>query len=86
MPEIIRTRDTIVHFKGDTFPVRVSPSLLQSGWRGSQGVMWDSSPQDEFRVTTADGSYCGFLLFGSDEPSDQYTALTGQQIYYGFSV
>ena len=86
MPEIIRTRDCTVHFKGDAYPVVISPAMLAGGWPGCQGVMWDASPLDEFRVTYSDGHYGGFLLWGSDESSDKWTALTGQQVKYGSGV
>jgi len=86
MPEIIRTRDCTVHFKGDAFPVALAPEMLQRGWPGSQGVKWAPSTNDEFCVTYSDGRYGGFLLWGSDESSDQFTALTGQQVACGHAV
>jgi len=86
MAEIIRTRDCTVHFKGDAYPVMLSPAMLTAGWPGCQGVMWSDSPKDEFQVTFSDGHYGGFLLWGSDEPSDQWTAMTGQQLKYGYGI
>ena len=86
MPEIIRTRDVTVHFKGDAYTVAVAPAMLANGWPGCQGVMWDDSPKDEFRVTYSDGHYGGFFLWGSNEASDQWTAMTGQQLKYGEAV
>ena len=86
MTEIFRTRDCVVHFKGDAFPVMVSPAMMRQGWPGSQGVQWVDAPIDEFQVGYSDGLYGGFLLWGSDEVSDQYTALTGSQPKYGYSV
>lgn len=86
MPEIIRTRDCVVHFKGDAYPVAISPALIASGWSGMQGVMWTDSTEDEFMVTISDGIYGGFLLWGSDETSDMFTGLTGNQIDQGFGI
>jgi len=86
MSEIIRTRDCTVHFKGDAYPVAISPAMIANGWPGCQGVMWDDSPVDEFRVTYSDGHYGGFLLWGSNESSDQWTAITGQQVKYGYGI
>jgi hypothetical protein len=37
-------------------------------------------------VDVSDGTYGGFLLWGSDESSDQWTAMTGQQVAYGYGV
>lgn len=86
MQELFRTRDCTVFVRSDSYAVSVSPTMLAAGWAGGQGVRWDDSPLDEFRVTFSDGLYGGFLLWGSNEPSDQWTALTGNQLKYGFSV
>ena len=79
MPEFIRTRDCVVHFRGDAYPVAISDALATQGWSGCQGVMWTDSPEDEFRVTFSDGIYGGFLLWGSDETADKFTGMTGNQ-------
>lgn len=86
MPEIFRTRDVVVLFKGDAYTVMVDPFMRQQGWAGGQGVKWFDSPRDEFMVTYSDGLYGGFLLWGSDEPADKFTAMTGQQPTYGYAV
>jgi hypothetical protein len=86
MNEIFRTRDCTVHFKGDAYPVAVDPALIAAGWPGGQGVMWDDSPLDEFRVKQSDGIYGGFLLWGSEETSDQLTASSGNQLAYGYAI
>lgn len=86
MPEIFRTRDVVVHFKGDAFPVAIHPTLLTSGWPGCQGVRWTSSPEDDFMVTTSDGIYGGFLLWGSDEMPDRLTGMQVQQLVYGYGI
>ena len=86
MTEILRTRDCTVHFKGDAYPVAVSQSMISTGWPGGQGVQWCDSPLDEFRVTYSDGVYGGFLLWGSDETSDQLTGTSGNQLAYGYAI
>lgn len=86
MPEIIRTRDCVVHFKGDSYPVALAPEMLSAGWPGCQGVMWTDSPEDEFMVTYSDGLYGGFLLWGSDETADLLTGQTGNQVEYGYGI
>jgi len=86
MPEIFRTRDVVVFVKGDTFPVKLNNALLQSGWAGGQLVMWDDATDDDFQVQYSDGRFGGFLLWGSDEDSDQYVSMVGQQIKYGYAV
>lgn len=79
-------RDLIIHTKGDTLPVSVHPDMIRNGWKGGQGVVWAPSVKDEFLVTYSDGVCAGFLLWGSNESSDQYTAMTNQQPHYGFAV
>lgn len=86
MPELPRTRDSIILFKGDTYPVAVDAALAVSGWRGGQGCQWSASARDEFLVTASDGLYAGFFLWGSDESSDQFTAMTRQQPTYRYAT
>jgi len=84
--EFPRTRDVETLFKGDAYTVAVDQVMAASGWRGGQFVKWVGSPRDEFLVTLSDGLYGGFMLNGSDEPSDQFTAITGQQPLYGYGT
>jgi hypothetical protein len=86
MPEITRSRDCIVFFKGDTQPVIVSQDMLRLGWSGGQGVQWVDSTTDERMVTFSSGLYGGFLIWGSDESADQFTAMTKQQLVYQYAV
>jgi hypothetical protein len=80
--ELPRTRDCIVQVKGDTLPVVVHETLVTSGWLGGQGMSWVPSSRDDLLVGVTDGNACGFMLWGSDETSDQYTAMTRNQPYY----
>jgi hypothetical protein len=82
----LRERDCFVLFKGDAYPVAVSQAMRTGGWQGGQGVKWVDSPRDEFIVTYSDGLYGGFLLWGSDEESDKFASLTGNQPLYGFGT
>ncbi len=84
--ELIRDRDVVTLVKGQTFPVNLSPGLLTNGWAGGQGVMWIDSPYDIFIVDFSDGTPNGFLLWGSNEAADQYTAYTENQPTYDFAV
>lgn len=84
--EPIRDRDCIILFKGDAYPVTVDSILATQGWIGGQGVQWVASPLDEFVVTLSDGYYAGFMLWGSNESADQYTAMTQNQPYYRFGT
>lgn len=86
MPELPRTRDCIILFRGDTYTVAVDPGLAQSGWRGGQACQWATSTRDEFLVTASDGLYAGFFLWGSDESSDQFTSMARQQPTYKYAV
>lgn len=85
-PEQFRTRDCVILYKGDAYPVTVSAAMALSGWSGGQGVQWVASSKDEFLVTYSDGFYAGFMLWGSDESSDQYTAATKNQPAYQFAT
>lgn len=84
--EIPRTRDVVTFQKGVATTTAVSPSLVAAGWNGGQGAMWLDSPDDTFLVTFSDGSFGGFLLWGSNESSDQYLATTASQLTYSFAV
>jgi hypothetical protein len=86
MPEISRTRDLIIFKRGDCYAVAVSPSLAQSGWIGGQGVQWFDSGKDELAVEATDGDAQGWLIWGSNESSDQFTAMTRNQPTYEFAV
>lgn len=84
--DVIRGRDCYVFIKGDTRGYAVSPAMLSGGWVGGQGVTWTSSTIDQPTLTYSDGLYGGFMLWGSDEQGDKYTAMTGQFLKYGYGV
>lgn len=84
--DLIRSRDCVVFCKGATHNVAVDANLIAGGWPGGQGVQWVSSTADEPTVTYSAGLFGGFLIWGSDESADQYTAMTGWQVTYGHAV
>ena len=86
MPEQFRNRDCHVLVKGDLFTVTVSDEMAQNGWPGGQGVQWTSPVKDELLVTFSDGLYAGVLIWGSDELSDRFTAMTLNQPQYRFAT
>lgn len=86
MSEIFRTRDVVLFLKDDTMTVVVSQGMVDSGWPGGQGVMYVDSTVDEFQVDISDGRLGGFLLHGSDEEGDDFTAMTRNQLTYRFGV
>lgn len=86
MSEIIRARDAIVFFYGDRQTVAVSAAMVTGGWAGGQGVQWADSISDERLVTYSGGLYGGFLVWGSDESGDQFTAMTRQQVVYRYAT
>jgi hypothetical protein len=86
LKEFPRDRDAYVLYKGDCYTVAVSQAMQAAGWQGGQAVQWTDSPRDEFLVTFSDGLYGGFMLWGSNEVSDQFTSLTGSQPLYGYGT
>lgn len=84
--EPIRDRDCIILVKGDAYPVTVDSVLATQGWKGGQAVQWTVPIQDEFLVTQSTGLYAGFMLWGSNESGDQFTAMTRNQPYYRFGT
>jgi hypothetical protein len=86
MTDIIRGRDCVVYFKGDTQTVVVSQDLVDSGWPGGQGVQWVNSANDERVVSYSEGLFGGFLVWGSDEEGDKYTGITRQQPHYKYAT
>lgn len=86
MPEIFRTRDVIVFFKGPTFTVEVTDAVASQGWQGGQGFQWVPPNGDRLVAGISDGLYGGFALFGSDEDSDLFTSMTKNQPFYKYVV
>jgi len=86
MTEIVRDRDVITIVKGNSQPVMVTDAMAAQGWAGGQAVTWADSPHDELLVTFSDGTYGGFLLWGSDEVADARTALSTNQPTYKFAI
>jgi hypothetical protein len=82
MTEILRSRDCVVFFKGDSTTVTISAAMVAGGWAGGQGVQWNGTSVDDRVVTYSSGLYGGFLVWGSDEVGDRYTAITNQQTVY----
>jgi hypothetical protein len=86
MPEIVRERDVIVLVKDLAYPVQLTSAMAQAGWPGGQGVKWADSGKDDFTVTFSDGEVAAFLLWGSNESSDQFISYTENQPTYGFGT
>ena len=86
MPEIIRARDCIVFFKGDSYMVAVDDAMVRGGWPGGQGVQWTSSGADERTVTYSRGLYGGFLVWGSDESGDKFVSMSKSQLTHRYAT
>lgn len=78
------TRDLILLHKGDSITPAISASLAASGWDGGQFVRWTDAGNGELTVTLANGVYCGFMPFGSEEAGDGYVSITGQNPRYKY--
>ena len=86
MSDILRTRDCIIWYKGDTTTVVVSDAMVASGWPGGQGVCWYGVVGDDRVVTYSQGLFGGYLAWGSDEQADQFTGMTRQQLTYKYAL
>lgn len=86
MTEILRFRECVVFFKGDTTTVTVSADMVAGGWSGGQGVQWVGIVGDDRVVTYSSGLYGGILLQGSDEPGAGFTAISNQQVAYHYAT
>jgi hypothetical protein len=84
--DIFRDRDVIIFDKGKTFTVNLSQTMVAAGWKGGQGVQYTIPQYDEPYMTFSNGVACGFLLWGSNEAADQYTAMTENQPTYAFAT
>lgn len=77
-------RQCSVFHKGDSMPMKIDADMASVGWDGGTFVRWVDDGSGEPCVTIADGRYCGFTPWGSNEPADQYTAITPSQTRYKF--
>jgi len=72
----VTQRQLSVFHKGDSMPMKIDAAMSQRGWPGGTFVRWVSDGSGEPCVTIADGRYCGFTPWGSNEPADQYNSMT----------
>ncbi len=79
-------RDYCALHKGDSIPIKISAELAASGWAGGQFVRWIDDGSGEMCCSLADGRYCGFIPFGSDESGDQFTAITTSNTTYRWAT
>lgn len=84
--DIIRGRDCTTFLQGSSHAFAIDPVMLAGGWVGGQGAQWVQSTKDEPVLGYSTGLYGGFMLWGSDEQGDRYTAMTGQFLKYGYGV
>lgn len=82
LPEL--ARDLVLMVKGDSMTVQVSDELDAEGWAGGIFAKYTTPVGGFPTVTRADGRYCGFFIFGSDEQADQFTAMTRQNVVYSY--
>jgi hypothetical protein len=86
MLDTLRTRDCVVFYKEDSTTVTVQPTMVVGGWPGGQGIRWSNVPIDDRTVDYSDGRACGFLIWGSDEPGDDFASTTRQQLVYRYAT
>lgn len=81
-----QNRDLVILHKGDTIPVQITDSLAAAGWQGGQFCRWVTDPSGQPTVDIADGRYCAFFPFGSNELGDQLTSMTTQNVTYKYAT
>ncbi len=84
--DIFRDRDDIIFDKGKSFTVNLNQPMVAAGWKGGQGVQYTTPQNEESYCTFSNGIAAGFLLWGSNESADQYTAMTENQPTYAFAT
>ena len=84
LPEL--ARDLVLMYKGDSTTVQISDDLAASGWSGGTFGRYVTPVGGFPTVGRADGRYCGFFIFGSDEQADQFTAMTQQNVIYSYAT
>jgi hypothetical protein len=85
--DVLRSRDCVVFFKGDVYTMSVSSAMIAGGWVGGQGFQWAPfTDPDNPIITYSSGLFGGLMLWGSNESADQYNAMTGQFLKYGYGV
>lgn len=77
-------RELSIFHKGDSMPMKIDAAMAAKGWAGGTFVRWVDDGTGEPCVTIADGRYCGFTPWGSNEPADQYTSVTPSQSRYKY--
>jgi hypothetical protein len=78
------TRDLVVLHKGDSITTAIDATMAATGWAGGTFVRWTDAGTGELTVTLANGVYCGFAPFGSEESGDGFAAITGQNPRYKY--
>lgn len=78
------TRDLVLVYKGDSITATIDADMAAAGWAGGTFVRWVDAGTGELTVTTANGVFCGFAPFGSNETGDGYTSITGQNPRYKY--
>ena len=80
----IVTRQCSIFHKGDSMPMKIDGEMASRGWLGGSFVRWVDDGSGDPCVTIADGRYCGFTPWGSNETADQYTSITPSQTRYKY--
>jgi hypothetical protein len=79
-------RDLAILHKGDTIAATITDEMSASGWSGGQFGRWVDNGSGQPCLAIADGRYCGFFAFGSNELGDEWTAITNQNTTYDYVV
>lgn len=82
--DYLNAREVAVFHKGDSMPVKIDADMAARGWLGGTFVKWVDDGTGQPCVTIADGRYCGFTPWGSNEPADQYNSMTQTNPKNGF--
>lgn len=79
-------RDCAVLHKGIMWTPKLSANLIKRGWQGGEMARFVDDGSGEPVIDIGNGIFSGFMPFGSNESGDQWTAMTGQNVRYGYAV
>lgn len=83
---LAQDRDLIMVHPGDSMPAKAVNALLRVGWLGGNFCRWVDGGDGQPTIDIADGRYCGFFRYGSNEQYEKYSVTQYSNLEYGYAV